>query len=172
MEFHGSLQIIAEIGLGLAGFSGLIVALRKDVGPLTAVQKYRLQILLSLAFGAMFLSFLPELLFSFGTDPQDVWRLSSACLSIYSTLFLIWWIRESLYIKDANPELFNWFAFSRMVAGHVVIIFMQLSSVFSIFDFADDATYVVALIWYLLHSVQQFARMLFVQPKMSDSASD
>ena len=73
MEFHGSLQIIAEIGLGLAGFSGLIVALRKDVGPLTAVQKYRLQILLSLAFGAMFLSFLPKLLFSFGTDPQDVW---------------------------------------------------------------------------------------------------
>ncbi|MDH3468341.1 MAG: hypothetical protein OES26_20960 [Gammaproteobacteria bacterium] len=172
MEFHGSLQVIAEIGIGLAGFSGLIVALRKNAGPLTAVQKYRLQILLSLAFGAMFLSLLPELLFSFGSDPQDVWRLSSACLSIYSILFLIWWIRESLYIKDANPELFNWFAYSRMVAGHVVIILMQLSSVFSIFDFADDASYVVALIWYLLHSAQQFTRMLFVQPTMSDSSSD
>ena len=54
-----SLQTIAEISIGLAGFSGLVVALRKGSGPLDDIQKYRLRILFSLSFGAMFLS-LPE----------------------------------------------------------------------------------------------------------------
>jgi len=47
-----SLQTIAEISIGLAGFSGFVVALRKDSGPLDDIQKYRLRILLSLSFGA------------------------------------------------------------------------------------------------------------------------
>jgi hypothetical protein len=165
MELPGSLQTIAEIGIGLAGFSGLIIAFRKGSGPLTEVQKYRLQILLSLAFGAMFLSFLPELFFSFGADSNDVWLFSSVCLSLYSVVFLIWWLRVSLHVKDMYPDLFNWFAFSRMVTGHIVVLLMQLSVIFSIIEFAGSATYVAALIWYLLHSAQQFTRMLFVQPK-------
>jgi hypothetical protein len=52
-----------------------------------------------------------------------------------------------------------------MTGGHIVVIVVQLSSVFSIFELADDAAYVAALIWYLVHSAQQFTRMLFVQPK-------
>ncbi len=54
MQVPQSLQTIAEISIAFAGFSGLIVALRKNTGPLTEVEKYRLQILLTLAFGAMF----------------------------------------------------------------------------------------------------------------------
>lgn len=165
MELPGSLQTIAEISIGLAGFSGLIIAFRKGSGPLTEVQKYRLQVLLSLAFGAMFLSLLPELCFWFGADSNDVWLFSSVCLSLYSVVFLIWWLRASLRIKNMSPDLFNWFAFSRMVTGHIVVLFMQLSVIFSIIEFASSATYVAALIWYLLHSAQQFTRMLFVQPK-------
>jgi hypothetical protein len=172
MELPGSLQTIAEIGVGLAGFSGLIVALRKSSGPLTEVQKYRLQILLSLAFGAMFLSLLPELLFSFGADSNDSWLFSSVCLSLYSVVFLIWWLRASLHVKDVGPDLFNWFAFSRMVTGHIVVILMQLSVIFSIIELAGSAAYVAALVWYLLHSAQQFTRMLFIQPKKSKQVVD
>jgi hypothetical protein len=62
MLIPDSLQTIAEISIAFAGFTGLVVAMRKNEGPLTPVQKYRLQILLSLAFGAMFLSLLPDLL--------------------------------------------------------------------------------------------------------------
>jgi hypothetical protein len=39
MIIPGSFQTVAEISIGFAGFSGLIVALRKDAGPLTDVQK-------------------------------------------------------------------------------------------------------------------------------------
>lgn len=47
MEFPESLQLIAEVGIGLAGFSGLIVALRKSGGPLEDIHKFRLRVLLS-----------------------------------------------------------------------------------------------------------------------------
>ena len=165
MELPGSLQTIAEISIGLAGFSGLIVALRKDLGTISEIQKYRLQILLSLSFGALFLSLLPELLLSFEVGIDGVWKLSSICLSFYSVLFLTWWISASRRIKITNAEIFNWFAFSRMVAGHIVVLLVQLAFIFSILDIAGAAAYSLALVWYLLHSAQQFTRMLFFQPK-------
>ena len=165
MDIPQSLQIIAEIGIGLAGFSGLIVAFRKDAGPLTHVQKYRLQILLALAFGAMFLALLPELLHYIGVPAGQLWRLAGLVLSCYSIVFVIWWMTASHRLKASAPEIFNWFAFSRMAAGHIIAVLLQLAVIFSLLDDTSPAAYLAALIWYLLHAVQQFTRMLFVQPR-------
>ncbi len=165
MEIPGSLQTIAQIGVTFAGFSGLIVAFRKDAGPLTSIHKYRLQVLLSLSFGAMFLSLLPELLVSFCAATECVWKSSSVVLALYSVVFLIWWIKASLQQMKADPGIFNWFAISRMAAGHIVVVLVQLAFVFSMFGIEGPAAYLVGLIWYLLHSAQQFTRMLYVRPK-------
>ncbi len=165
MDIPQSLQIIAEISIGLAGFSGLIVAFRKDAGPLTSVQKYRLQVLLALAFGAMFLALLPELLHYLGVSPERLWKLAALVLSCYSVVFVIWWMTASHRLKASAPELFNWFALSRMAAGHIIAVLLQLAVIFSLLDDASPGAYLAALIWYLLHAVQQFTRMLFVQPR-------
>ena len=169
MDIPQSFQIISEIGLGLAGFSGLIVAFRKDAGPLTDVQKYRLQILLAAAFGAMFLALLPELLHYMGVPPGQLWRLAGFILSCYSVVFLIWWMTASHRLKASVPEIFNWFAFSRMAAGHIIAVLLQLAVIFSLLDDTSPGPYLAALIWYLLHAVQQFTRMLFVQPKKASA---
>jgi hypothetical protein len=165
MEFPRYLQTIGEIGIGLVGFSGLILALRKSVGPLTEIHKYRLQILLSLSFGAIFLSFLPELLFTFGVSTSALWKLSSASLSLYSLVFLLWWFSRTFGMRKSNPEIFPWAVFWILVSAHIIVLFIQLAYIFSIFDIAGPAAFSLALIWYLLHSAHQFVRMLFVQPK-------
>ncbi len=165
MDIPQPLQIISEIGIGLAGFSGLIVAFRKDAGPLTNVQKYRLQVLLALAFGAMFLALLPELLHYMGVPPDRLWTLAALVLSCYSVVFVIWWVIASHRLKASVPEIFSWFAFSRMAAGHIIVVLLQLAVIFSLLDDNSPGPYLAALIWYLLHAVQQFTRMLFVQPK-------
>lgn len=167
MQVPQSLQTIAEISIAFAGFSGLIVAFRKNTGPLTEVEKYRLQILLALAFGAMFLSFLPELLQNLEIDVQKIWVYASSALSLYSIVFLIWWISASRRIMRVVPEIFNWFAFSRMAVGHVAIVSLQVAVIFSVLVEKGAAVYVIALIWYLMHAAQQFARMLFVHPKIN-----
>ena len=142
-----------------------MMALRKSTGPLTAVYKYRIQILLSLSFGAVFLSLLSEHLLSYRVPPATLWIVSSIELSVYSTLFLLWWISASLEIKQSDPQIFNWFAFSRMIAGHFVVVVLQLAFLFAILDVSGPAAYLTGLIWYLLHATQQFARMLYVRAK-------
>jgi hypothetical protein len=171
MHIPQSLQTIAEISIAFAGFSGLIVALRKTVGPLTELEKYRLQILLTLAFGAMFLSFLPEVLESLGIGEHDTWVYGGSALCIYSTIFLVWWIYASRSFARASPEIFHRSAFFRMTAGHVAIILLQLSAIFSLVVEKGEAAYIIALVWYLIHAAQQFARMLFVQPSIADSGT-
>ena len=121
--------------------------------------------LFSLSFGAIFLSFLPELLFRFGVSANSIWRLSSACLSLYSLLFLIWWFTRTSAVKKSNPEIFTWAVFWAVASAHILIVFVQFAYVFSIFDIADAAAFSLALIWYLVHSAHQFVRMLFIQPK-------
>ena len=171
MQVPQSLQTIAEISIAFAGFSGLIVALRKNVGPLTEIEKYRLQILLILAFGAMFLSFLPEVLENLERTSRDAWVYACSTVCLYSIGFLVWWILASRKFARAFPEIFHWSVFIRMTVGHVAIILLQVSVIFSLVADKGAAAFVIALIWYLIHAAQQFARMLFVQPNVPNRSA-
>ncbi len=160
-----SLQTIAEISIGLAGFSGLVVALRKDSGPFDDVQKYRLRILFSLSFGAMFLSLLPDTLMSFSVPDERIWFDSSAAIFAYSFLFITWWIRSSRQVARIVPEFFNWRAFSTMATGHTIILLLQLAVMLGLLENRAPGVITLGLIWYLIHAAQQFVRMLFIQPR-------
>ena len=165
MEIPGSLQTISEIGVAIAGFSGLIVAFRRNTGPLTYVEKYRLKVLLNLALGAMFLAFVPEIAHQLGVSPRRLWRLSGGVLAIYSIVFIVWWLVASRRLMRLVPEIFHWSAFSRMAAGHVIVILLQLGVTFALLDGYATGIYLLGLVWYLMHAAQQFTRMLFIQPK-------
>lgn len=163
-----SLQTIAEISIAFAGFSGLVVALRKSPGPLTDVQKYRLRVLLTLAFGAMFLALLPELLANFGLGEEETWRWSHLAITLYSAVFVSWWLSSSARMRRVTPEIFHWFALTRMTAGHIVILVLQVSVILGWVEDRHVGAYLAGLVWYLLHAAQQFARMLFIQPKSTE----
>ena len=165
MEIPGFFQTIAEIGVAIAGFSGLIITLRRNSGPLTRVQKYRLQVLLLLAFGAMFLSLAPELLQYWRVPAETLWRVYAICLIVYSASFLTWWLSVTYRIRLADPEIFNWFAFFRMVTGHIVVVLLLLVAVLPVQGIPVVAACSAALVWYLVHAAQQFTRMLFVRPR-------
>lgn len=160
-----SLQTIAEVSIGLAGFSGLVVALRKDSGPFDDVQKYRLRLLFSLSFGAMFLSLLPDTLLSFGVPDKRVWFDSAAAIFTYSFLFMAWWIMSSRRVARVAPEIFDWRAFSAMATGHTIIVLLQLAIMLGFLEGRAPGVISLGLIWYLFHAVQQFVRMLFIQPR-------
>ena len=165
MEIPGFFQVIAEIGIAIAGFSGLIVSLRRETGPLRGVQKFRLQLLLLLSFGAMFLSLLPEVLVTLGVGAERLWFFSNWVVLGYSVFFISWWITASIRVNRIEPELFNWFAFARMSAGHLVVIFLLLFALGSLFGISGIAAFSIALVWYLIHAAQQFIRMLFIRSR-------
>ena len=159
-----SLQVIAEVSIAFAGFSGLIVALRKRGGPLTDIQKLRLGVLLGLAFGALFLALLPELLQLLGMSSSGLWRTACMIALLYSVVFVTFWTRSSWRFRRSVPEIFDNYAFARMAAGHAVVVVLLLGVIASLLDQRAAGVYLAALIWYLIHAAQQFVRMLFIQP--------
>lgn len=167
-EIPDILETIAEISLGLAGFSGLIVALRRNAGPLDDIWKYRMSVLFALAFGAMFLALVPSLLVNLGAGEARVWRYSATAFSGYSLLFMLWWIVPSRRVARVVPEIFNWRAFNTMLAGHIVILVLQLALIFGLFTGRESGIFTLGLAWYLLHATQQFIRMLFISPRKTE----
>jgi hypothetical protein len=163
-----SLQTIAEISIGLAGFSGLIVALRRNPGPLTDVQKYRLRILFAMTFGAMFLSLLPELLQSFQVPEERIWFDASATMFVYSTGFVYWMVTRALRVAKVAPEIFNWLVFSSLTTGHVVVVLLQLGVMTSFVEGRAPGAFTMGLVWYLVHAAQQFIRMMFILPRNAE----
>ena len=163
-----SFQTIAEIALGLAGFSGLVVALRRDAGPLDTIQKYRMSVLFSLAFGAMFLALTPDLIVNLGAGEQTFWRYAASVFSMYSLFFLWWWIVPSRRIAQRAPEIFNWYVFNTMLAGHIVVLALLGMLATGFFTGREPGIYSLGLTWYLVHSAQQFIRMLFISPRNAE----
>ena len=160
----GYFQTIAEVGIALAGFSGLLVTLRRREGQLDDIRKFRLRILLAMAFGALFLSLVPDLLISLDIGEILSWRISAGIMFVFNAAFIIWLVLASNRIMRLAPEIFDWFAFSRTCAGHFVALILQALIIVQAFPTATVGLYSVALIWYLLHAAQQFMRMLFVHP--------
>lgn len=172
MDSPQSLQSVAEISIAFAGFSGLVVALRKDPGPLTEVQKYRLRVLLALSFGALFLSLLPELLSYLGVTEAMLWARASIAAALFSLVFLAWWVVRSRHMMQLVPEIFDWFAVARMLTGHIIVVVPLLLVATAVIVDAGAGVYLAALIWYLMHAAQQFSRMLFIQPSNDDTGHD
>ena len=164
-EIPDSFQTIAEIALGLAGFSGLVVVLRRNAGPLDTIQKYRMSVLFALAFGAMFLALMPDLIVNLGAGEQTFWRYTASVFSMYSLFFLWWWVVPSRRIAQKAPEIFNWYVFNTMLAGHIVVFALQALLALGFFAGREPGLYSLGLTWYLVHSAQQFIRMLFISPR-------
>ena len=169
MESLESFTTIAEIGIALAGFSGLVVVLRKTTGALNAIEKYRMSVLLATAFGAMFLALLPGALQHLGLADDILWRTSSAFLTAFSFVFVLGWVLSSRRFFHVAREIFSVPAFSLMTVGHLTNLVLQLSVTLGLWGDGKPGVYFLGLVWLLAHASQQFVRMLFIQPRSVDS---
>ncbi len=167
-----SLATVAEIGIALAEFSGLVVVLRKRSGPLNDIEKYRMSVLLATAFGAMFLALLPGALQQLGLDDDVVWRASSGILTAFSLAFVLGWGLSSRRFFNVAREIFSVPAFSLMTIGHLINLVSQLSVTLGMWGDGKAGVYLLGLLWLLAHASQQFVRMLFVQPRPVGSSTD
>ena len=156
---------IAEIGIAIAGFSGLVVVMRKSSGPLNAIEKYRMSVLLSTAFGAMFLALLPGTLQHLGLADDILWRTSSAFLTAFSFAFVLGWVLSSRRFFSVAREIFSVPAFSLMTVGHLANLALQLSVALGLWGDGKSGVFMLGLVWLLAHASQQFVRMLFIQPR-------
>jgi hypothetical protein len=90
MEQEAVLLAIAQIAVTLAGFSGLVVAIRgAPPAAWHARDIWSLTWMFGTSFGALFLSLLPLLLASFHLRDELIWTCASFVMSIFVILFSI-----------------------------------------------------------------------------------
>jgi len=76
------LSVFVEFGVGLAGFSGVVVAFGQGSGRLSDYDRFRVVALLMSALTPAFLGLLPLLLAGFDITGPDAWRIASIVLMV------------------------------------------------------------------------------------------
>ena len=85
MQGADSLFVLAEVSIGLAGFTGITAALYAR-GTWHPHDRWRAVSLLVMSFGALAFALIPYGLLSIGVPDPAVWRISSAAFVVYTVI--------------------------------------------------------------------------------------
>jgi len=158
-----ALSTIAEVGLGLAGFTGILVALGRSRASFSRPEVLRLLLLLVSSLGAVFLALIPFALHESGVGNAACWRLSSALLAAFTSTSLAYIGYQIQRHRAEFGELFSRTVFVVVSTGSVAIVILQLWNVVGLGAPPRSGPYVFGLLWLLFIASLQFARILFVR---------
>ena len=164
MDGADALTTIAEVAVGLAGFSGVVAVLGRQPGEFSRVEAGRLVVLLLSSLGALFFALIPFALFPLGLNPVSVWRTTSGLVAVFALSHIAISYTELRRVRREAPEIY-----SRSVAGThftilVVVLLLQLVGVAKGGELALSL-YIFGLLGLLAVAAFQFVRILFVRPR-------
>ena len=164
MNVPDALSTIAEIALGLAGFSGVVVVLGRQPGAFSKVESGRLVLLLVSSIGAMFLALLPLALAPLELSASLLWRVSAGTFIAFCLGYGLIGRSRVRIVRAHAPEIYSFgvSVFNYATVGTAVIL--QLVVLARPADLGPGF-YVLGLIGLLLTATVQFVRMLFVRPQ-------
>lgn len=135
MTPEDSLIAIAEIGIGLAGFSGLVAAFVQQSGHEWRMeQKARIVLLIVLSFGIMISALMPFALSGTSNSPALIWGAPMIAFSLLCISLLFYWIRVSR--KHDFRILFPWISIPVMVVAALLQVICLFSGIGVIFPYS------------------------------------
>ena len=164
MNLPDALSTIAEIALGLAGFSGVVVVLGRQPGAFSRVEAGRLVLLLVSSIGAMFLALLPLSLAPLELSDSLLWRVSAGTFTAFCLGYGLIGRSRVRIVRAHAPEIYSLAVsvFNYATVGTAVIL--QVVVLARPADLGPGF-YVLGLLGLLLTATVQFVRMLFVRPQ-------
>ncbi len=163
MTDAGILGTIAELGLALAGFSGIALVLTRGGARLTRLETDRLGIMLGSSLGATFLALLAIVLDSSIAAGDTACRSASAVMAAYTAGFLRYYIGATLRMRAPAPELVRPLPFGSAITGHAANLLLQGGAALGFIACAP--AFLAGLVWLLFHGAYQFGRILFIRPR-------
>jgi hypothetical protein len=161
---------IAEIAVGLAGFSGLVLVLDQRRNRLTGLEKYRLILLLTPSLLALFLALAPLALLETGIGSTVLWRAASGVQALICVGLVAGFAPWTRRVMQEAPEIFHWPQLTLVTGGYLLNgVFQGLHAV-GLFGSPNPGVYLVGLVFLLLHAGQQFVRILLVHPALRISS--
>lgn len=172
MQDSDLLQTVAEVGIAVAGFSGVVAFLGERArGDWRVVDLFRFNNLLSSSIAASLLSFAPILIFRLGASESNAWRCSSGLIAAYMLIELVRYGRGLRRLPEREKVEISPPGRALILAIIVAVLVLQLTAAAGVTYVGESAPVLVGLVWLLAFSAFQFVRLLqMLRLKAGDSA--
>lgn len=171
-QIPDSLLTIAELALGLAGFSGVILVFGGLPDRMHPLDSIRVRLLLSMSLGAMVLALLPFGMQLFSLGETSIWRLACGALGAYG-LFM-----GAVFLHDLRrmTEASRWQLFGSGAQGarvwaiavgffSLAVFFAQVLHAAGWLSGSGTAVFFSGLLWLVAMGAYLFASLVFDRPE-------
>ena len=158
-NFH-ALQLIAEIALGILGFSAILIGLSRKSDGFSAPDNFRIQLLSYSSIGAMFCALIQFAVFG-NIHNETSWLIVNWILCLYSVLGLFIFPKRVISLRiQGYSDLFplplfiiqmGVLAVNFLISGLMIIDFIE----------AKENFYVFCLMLFLIQGSIAFVRTIF-----------
>ena len=158
-NFH-ALQLIAEIALGILGFSAILIGLSRKSDGFSAPDNFRIQLLSYSSIGAMFCALIPFAVFG-NIHNETSWLIVNWILCLYSVLGLFIFPKRVISLRIQGYS--DLFPLPLFIIQMGVLAVNFLISGLMIIDFikAKENFYVFCLMLFLIQGSIAFVRTIF-----------
>jgi hypothetical protein len=147
MPAEDALLTVAEISMIFAGFSGILMVLRRRPEGWLPVELLALRLMVGSSLSALLFSFVPVVLFQLGASGTALWRTSSASLGLFLLAMLIGIpiVARRMGARPQAPRL------TALGAGiSAVVIVAQCTNAFGWGIRSGPGLYLLGAVWLLL----------------------
>jgi hypothetical protein len=163
IDVASALLTLAQVAIGVAGFSAILVALSGKPHLWTPVDAFRIRNILALSFQTVFLSLVPFVLALFSLPESTVWKVSLLILAL-ATLAGVLLVLSGVYrLSPAERAVLKATVIATVVA---VLFFMAAVELLAVFGVVrpQSAVFFIGLLVLLGVSTVLVARFLFARP--------
>jgi hypothetical protein len=159
-----ALQVLAEFGIALGGFTSIVVVFGRRGGEFHPVDRFRVFAALILSLGGAFLALVPVGFELLGYSSEVIWRASSVILVLALALFILNILRS---LRRLPPEASAVLSRPFFIVNLSILVSSLLASTFNatgLFFAARAGVYFFAVLGPLIVGAIAFVRMVFVRP--------
>ena len=169
-----SLSVIAEISLGLVGFTAVVAILRRPDGGIGSTDLFRSLHLLGYASLTLLLALFPYLLTAMGLSPDATWRIGSATMALTGVVGLtsVDWLDRATGGPGWQARQREITASSLAARSRVVVLtgivalntLLQVVNAIGLLGGPKFWVFLLGLLVLLVYCLAQFASLLFMRP--------
>ncbi len=164
MEPGEALGIAAQIAVTLAGFAGVVVVFRREaVHEWSALDKFRLRLLLGNSVLPLCLCAVALVLLTIEPVPTGVWKWCSGVAFVVFLSFAITMMRRfqrlDLQQRQGRPATFIFYSFFIFGIGATLLQLYNVAALGAFWPF------LTGIVFQVMAAVFQFARMILVLPE-------
>lgn len=155
-----TLRTLAEVGIALAGFTGIVAVLgRRARGDWTPVELARMRLLLEASLGVVFFALVPVLLQMAVRSQQAVWRLSNVFSAVFHISIMALFFRRAFLLAVPSLRPSERRVVYPLAGAGIGVIAAQLLAGIGVIAEAS-LTYLLGLTWLLLIAALTFIYLL------------